>query len=248
MAKQPLGGLIIHGFTSNIACVEPMGARLEKMGLPYEMPVLRGHSSTPDDLKRLVGADWQSDVAAAYNRIVDKAERVVVIGHSFGAMLTLDLAARNSRRAQIAGLALAAPYYGIVPRRNETIMPILFSVQKTFEMKADKAYADPQRAAHDPSYRVIPSSAAVESLKLVQQIRRPERLAQVTQPALIMSARHERVVDPQGGQIILDAIGSQEKELVWFERSGHEMFLDQEADAVLDRVEAFVRARLAVTA
>jgi esterase/lipase len=42
---------------------------------------------------------------------------------------------------------------------------------------------------------------------------------------------------------VYDRAGSAQKELVWFEHSGHEMLLDCEADAVADRIGLFLKQR-----
>ncbi len=64
-------------------------------------------------------------------------------------------------------------------------------------------------------------------------------LPRITTPMLIVGARHDRVVQPMVAQIVHDRAGSRAKELAWFERSGHELLLDCEADAVAARSASF---------
>ncbi len=45
-----LGVLLLHGFTSSVRTVEGLVPRLEAAGLPYRMPVLRGHGTRYQDL------------------------------------------------------------------------------------------------------------------------------------------------------------------------------------------------------
>jgi carboxylesterase len=65
----------------------------------------------------------------------------------------------------------------------------------------------------------------------------------VAAPILVVGARRDRVVQPRAAQLVYDRVGATEKQLVWFERSGHEMLLDCQADAVADRVGQFLTQR-----
>ena len=69
------------------------------------------------------------------------------------------------------------------------------------------------------------------------------RLGGVEVPALILATRADRVIRPDSATRIYERLGTTQKELQWFERSGHEMLVDCEAEAVLDSVEGFLLAR-----
>jgi len=56
MAKQPLGVLIVHGFTSSLDCVCGLEPPIQALGLPTRMPVLRGHSA--ESTEALRGVTW----------------------------------------------------------------------------------------------------------------------------------------------------------------------------------------------
>ena len=53
---EPLGCLILHGFTSSLDTVRALVPMAERLGLPYRMPILRGHGTRPEDLR---GVGWQ---------------------------------------------------------------------------------------------------------------------------------------------------------------------------------------------
>jgi carboxylesterase len=57
-------------------------------------------------------------------------------------------------------------------------------------------------------------------------------LPQVTIPALIMHGRNDRTVPVANAPHIMARLGSSDKRLVWFERSGHALTVDLEHDAV----------------
>ena len=49
--------LLLHGFTSDLATVDGLVPHIEKAGLPYEMPILRGHGTRYQDLTGVTAKD-----------------------------------------------------------------------------------------------------------------------------------------------------------------------------------------------
>ncbi|NLE76167.1 MAG: alpha/beta fold hydrolase [Chloroflexi bacterium] len=92
MSLAPFGGLILHGFTSSLDCVSPLIPVMEKHGLPYRMPVLRGHSTQPEDLRGVGWRDWYADAEAALQDLLGEAEKAIVMGLSMGGLVALQLA------------------------------------------------------------------------------------------------------------------------------------------------------------
>jgi carboxylesterase len=63
----------------------------------------------------------------------------------------------------------------------------------------------------------------------------------VKAPIVILETKRDQVVAPVSASIIHHKVSSKDKNLVWFEKSGHEMFLDNEATAVTQTVMTFIR-------
>jgi carboxylesterase len=105
-------------------------------------------------------------------------------------------------------------------------------------------YADPALAASDTSYPWVPMDALLSFLQLSVVVRR--RLAEVHQPVLILHSRADRVVAPASADLLASGLGTPLEQLrvVWFERSGHELFRDCEAGAVITSVLQFVDERI----
>ena len=110
MARQPLGAVILHGFTSSLDCVSPVQAPVEALGLPTRMPVLRGHGAeSPDALRGVVWQDWVDDAEAALQDLLTEVECSIVIGHSMGALATLMLAAPHAGDGTSDSIIVVAP-------------------------------------------------------------------------------------------------------------------------------------------
>jgi carboxylesterase len=234
----PLGVLILHGFTSSRATVEALVPRAKALGLPWRLPQLRGHWTTPADLVGVTYEDLLTDAAAALAELNSEAERVAVVGLSVGGLLTLDLALRQPASVEsLAALAPALRYVNPLAR----FAPLVARLMKTAKNDPALAFADSSLVARAGNYTTFPSKTFVSIERAGRRVE--AALPAIAAPTLIAGARRDRVIRPEVAQIVYDRVGSVEKELVWFERSGHEMLLDCEADAVADRVSLFLRQR-----
>jgi carboxylesterase len=67
----------------------------------------------------------------------------------------------------------------------------------------------------------------------MQFIRVVEReLPSIRVPTLLLHGRRDRTVPVENAPFILERLGSADKQLVWFERSGHTVTIDLERDLV----------------
>jgi carboxylesterase len=87
-------------------------------------------------------------------------------------------------------------------------------------------------------YTVNPISAFVQLGKLQHQVRR--RLTRIYQPILVVQGRLDQAIDPHSGQVILDEVGSRDKELRWFEHSTHCVILDREWEQIAELTLQFI--------
>ena len=73
------------------------------------------------------------------------------------------------------------------------------------------------------------------------------RLPKVTLPTLILHSKNDSVNAPEGAQILYDSISTpnDQKQLVWFEKTEHVMFLDCEEEEVNRTVVGYLQKRLA---
>jgi carboxylesterase len=236
--KAPLGVLILHGFMGSRATVEAVVPRAEALSLPWRLPQLRGHWTQPSDLVGVTYDDILADARAALAQLQTEAERVALVGLSMGGLLTLDLAIQAPTGLDsLVVLAPALRYVNPLAR----FAPLIALVLKTTKNDPTTAFTDQSLVARAGNYPTFPSATFVTVERASRRVE--AALPRITTPILILGARHDRVIRPEVGQIVHDRVGSHEKQLVWFERSGHEMLLDCEADAVAERVGQFLKQR-----
>jgi carboxylesterase len=245
MAKHPFGVLIVHGFTSSLDCVRDIAPPLEAMGLPIRTPVLRGHGETPEALRGVVWQDWVDDGTAALRDLLNEAEKAIIVGHSMGTLVTVHLAADH--RGAVDSVVLAAPLVQLASplapgRPFGFLVPLLKRVLTKWDMPPK--YAEPELAQYDTNYPWAPMEAISQLLAFSGATRK--RLPEVSVPALILQSRNDNTVAPESADIAYREIGTapQDKRVVWFERTEHEMFRDCESDSVVEAVADYVQERI----
>src|SRR5436190_16021026 len=100
------GALVLHGFTGNPGSMRLLAEAFSKAGFHVEMPRLPGHGTAVEEMLTTSWADWHGEAEAAYQRLIQRANRVVVAGLSMGGTLTLRLGADHP---EISGLVCVNP-------------------------------------------------------------------------------------------------------------------------------------------
>ncbi len=253
MTRQPLGVLILHGFTSSLDCVNGLYQPLAVLGLPLRMPVLRGHGAdSPAALEDVRWQDWVEDGRNALCDLLTEVERAVIFGHSMGTLVALMLAADAATDGpELDSLILAAPAVQLTSplspgRPLSFLAPLMERLVKRWDMPPN--YADPALAAHDTNYAWAPTQAIGQLLAFIRVTR--TRLHEIAVPTLVLQSRNDSTVAARSAEIVCDAIATPaaEKRIVWFEKTEHEMLRDCEAGAVIEVAVDYVRCRYALAA
>ncbi|HEX6291393.1 MAG TPA: alpha/beta fold hydrolase [Herpetosiphonaceae bacterium] len=234
--SAPLGCLILHGFTSSLDTVRALVPMVERLELPYRLPILRGHCTRPEDLCGVTWGDWYEDAAAAMHDLRTEADQIVVCGLSMGGLVALHLAAEHPH--DIAGVVTIAAALQIADPLIH-FSPILARLVKMWKANPGNGYADASLVASNTNYTRIATDALVSLHrygKVVTNI-----LPRVETPLLLIHSRRDRVIKPASAEIIHQRVSSRNKRIRWFDVSGHEMLQDCEADAVVAEVEQFIR-------
>jgi carboxylesterase len=232
---SPTGVLLLHGLTATPVEVKLVGEYLHEHGYTVSGPRLPGHASSVEELNRCSWCDWVEHAREAYLDLDSRCQRVFVGGESMGGLLALFLA---SEYLSIAGLLIYAPVLR-ASSRLILLTPLLKHVIKTLEKNRPKDDPDSLVNQRWQGYTVDAIPALSELLTLQRQLRR--RLHRVTQPLLVLQGRQDTTVDTRGAREIIDQVRSDDKELVWFERSSHCVMLDSEWEEAAQKTLAFLR-------
>jgi carboxylesterase len=238
MSNAPFGCLILHGFTSSLDTVRALEPMAQRLGVPYRMPLLRGHGTQPEDLIGVRWQDWYADAQGALDDLLHECDRAVVCGLSMGGLVALHLAAERSE--QIAGVVTIAAALNIRdPLARFT--PLVARWAPMISSNPAAGFSDPALSIHSTNYRRFPLDAVASLYRYSRLVRR--MLPRVHAPLLVLHSRRDRTILPRSAQIIYSRVGSHDRQLRWFETCGHQMLQDCETEAVVAAIEDWIRQR-----
>lgn len=225
------GVLLIHGFTGSPGEMRPLGEYLEDLGYAVEIPILAGHCTSVEDINRTHYSEWLRSGEEAYQSLQRRTDKVVVIGHSMGGLVSIYLA----NRFPVAGLVCScAPVYLV--NWLAWLTPVIGIFMP---VRPDTASRNPDIDLYLGGYRQMPVRAVANFTSLLRKIRR--EIGQVQAPILIQQARLDMTVRPESAPYLFDHVGSAQKQLKWYERSGHMVTVDVEKQQVWEDIVAFVK-------
>lgn len=224
--------LLLHGFTGSPSSLLPVARALAAAGFEARAPLLPGHGTHWRDLDRTGWDDWAAAARSALLDLAGAADRVVVVGHSNGGALALDLAERLPD--MVTGLVLINPAISLADPRLAAL-PVLRRLRATVPgVAGDVARPGVTVVGYDRT----PLAALASMLRGWRSVR--AQLPAVRCPLLLLRSRVDHVVDPGGARTLLGRISSADREVVLLERSFHEAPVDHDGPEVADRTVQFV--------
>ncbi len=218
---KDLGIVLTHGFLATPAEVREFGEQLSVKGYPVIGPRLKGHGTSPWDLRERSWEDWLSSVREAYEIMSAYCSQVCLIGFSTGGALSLLLA--SEQLDGLAGVAVISVPIKFV-NKNMVFVPLLHTANKLSRWLPSYEGILPFRYNNKTehpniNYRSMPIHALFELRMMVSQLE--NRLGSVHCPALIIQADHDPVVQPESANIVMDKLGSKDKRLEIIQSTRH---------------------------
>ncbi|MBI2800802.1 MAG: alpha/beta fold hydrolase [Gammaproteobacteria bacterium] len=219
-AKPALGVLLVHGFLASPAEVRPFGEKLHAAGYTVLGVRLKGHGTSPWDLRERSWRDWFQSVANGYEILHAYCEKICIIGFSTGGALTLIQAAACA--PSLAGIVAVAPPLKF-QNRNMRYVPLVHGANQLIEWVSNHEGVVPFRPTDSEhpqiNYRHMPIRGLYELTRMVAHVKKI--LPNIACPALVIQGTKDQVVDPQSASLVVDHLGSREKHLVWIDSNRH---------------------------
>ncbi|WP_088188767.1 alpha/beta fold hydrolase [Desulfosporosinus sp. FKA] len=238
---NPVGCLLIHGFSGSPSEMRYLGERLAALGWTVLGIRLSGHGTTPEEMAKTRWEDWVSDAEAGVTELRKTCSKVIGMGLSMGGLLALHLATLDL----VDGLVSMNSPMLLADRRTRyvrLIRPFRKFVTKPKSPIAGQVPSDSRVTQLKPErfvYDKIPIDSLISLNKAIHKVRR--ELKHIKCPALLMQSRKDFTVDPASVQMIRKSIQACEPEVLYWEHSGHILTLGTERDDVVLKVHEFLQ-------
>jgi esterase/lipase/1-acyl-sn-glycerol-3-phosphate acyltransferase len=204
-AQREVGILLVHGFLASPAELRGLGNVLAERGYAVYGMRLKGHGTSPWDLREQAFEDWLESVRRGYRLIEMMCERVCVIGFSTGAALALRLASESP--VALAGvISVCAPMR--FKKRAMAFVPVVHGANQLVRLMSTSEGIMPFREneSENPSinYQHMPIRGLYELQRMVDDLK--PRLGDVAVPALVVQADGDPVVAPESAQDLVDRL------------------------------------------
>ncbi len=212
--------VLVHGFLASPREVSDFGRRLADAGFAAIGVRLKGHGTSPWDLRERSWQDWLASVRRGFDIAAAYGERVCIVGFSTGGALALRLAAE--RPAQLAGVcAISVPIK--FQDKNMLFVPLVHGANKLVGWVSSLEGVMPFREnkSEHPhiNYRHMPIRSLYELRQLVADLEK--HLHRVQCPVTLVQGDNDPVVMPVSAQIVYDAIASKDKRLIMVQSARH---------------------------
>ena len=247
-AKNARAGVILsHGYLASPEQVRPLAEYIHAKGYSVYALRLHGHGTAPDQMTGVSWHDWLEDLSRAMALLRHQCNTVVAGGFSLGGTLALLLAARQADT--VAGVfGINAPGK-LRDRRVPMVGPIVrFNGWMRRLGLSHDYYSISNEGTESPDINY-----GVDYLRGIRELRRAMKacyrgLGDVRAPALLLQGDHDPLVDPDGGRMLLERLGSEDKLLSTMPFDRHLVIRGEGSEDVfaavgrfLDRVTALER-------
>ena len=203
---RPLGVVLVHGFLASPAEMRDFGEQLFELGFPVLGVRLKGHGTSPWDLRERSWQDWQESVGRGFAIMEELAPRVALVGFSTGGALSLIHAAE--RPARLAGVVAAS-----VPMkfqdRGMRFVPLVHGANRLVRWMSSfegiKPFQVNESEHPQINYRQMPLRGLYELTVLVDVLK--AKLARVACPVTLVQGSDDPVVVADSVNTILQFLG-----------------------------------------
>lgn len=231
--KGPRAVILLHGFTGNSADVRMLGRFLETNGYTSIAPHYAGHGVAPEELVDTGPVDWWKDVEQAYDTLIEEGyTEIAVAGLSLGGVFSLKLGYTKPIKGIVS---MCAPmnmkstdlmYQGVLKYARD---------YKNYEGKSDELIEKEIEA-----FQEKPMESLADLRDLVADVK--EHVDHIYAPLFVVQGRLDTVIDLDSANIIYDNSESTDKQIKWYENSGHVITLDKEKKQLHEDIFTFLES------
>lgn len=245
---------VVHGFAEHGGRYHVLARALADVGAEVHLVDGYGHGRSPG-LRGFVpsGGAAVDAVVSLLERLQDDDVPVAIVGHSFGAALSLRAAQR--RPDLLDAVVASAPFLRRGGTEPEWFVRLLLVAARLLPHvrsipidTADVSTLDAERLAYDEDPLVDRGGVRLGSARAMLSVgpKVLENAARLLTPTLLLHGSEDRLARPEGTRALYEKAAAHDVELREIPGSGHALLHDVHADRVREGIVAWLRERLLV--
>lgn len=200
--------LMLHGWTSTPFEFRQLADYLSKKDITVSVPLLPGHGTSFEALKKISYQDWVLRAEKELEKIQKEYKKTFLIGNSLGGNISFVLA---NRYPDIKGIiSIGTPIYF----RNHQVYKAFLEIASFFKEEINKRYpkrVDKEIIRRKKHYKKLPLKSVKEVFKIMRLTR--EVLKSVEVPVFIIQSEIDQVVTNENAFKIYSKLSSKKKVL-----------------------------------
>ncbi len=232
-----IGIVLSHGYLSAPMEIRALAEYLYRQGFSVYGVRLKGHGTSPLDLASTSWEEWYESLNRGISCIRSRCEKVFLCGFSAGGCLILSASA--NKQEQIEGvISISAP----LKLQNYAIhlVPTISTLNLVLKRFGGSGWELIDHRPENPQINYQKNSLkALQQLRLLME-KTEELLPRVTVPALILQGSNDTTVNPDSANIIFQMISSEQKRLIFFNRSRHGILNGPDSEEIFATVSNFI--------
>ena len=193
--------LLVHGFLSGPAEMKSLGERLHAAGHHVLAVRLKGHGTSPWDLRNRNWHDWAGSVARGYDILRAYSKSIHIVGFSTGGLLALNHAASNPGRKIRSVTSVNAPVH--FKNRNMIFVPLVHHANRLVSWVSSEGlmpFTPNEPENPDINYQHVPVRALYQLQQLIDHFAADK--VKIDADVHIYQGDRDPVVDPASAQTL----------------------------------------------
>ncbi len=232
------GVLLVHGFMAGPAELRGLGERLHAAGHHVLGVRLKGHGTSPWDLRERNWHDWAASVERGFDILKAYTQSIHLVGFSTGGLLVLLQAARHPQIKLKSVTSISAPVH--FRNRNMIFVPLLHHANRLVRWMNDEGLVpfrpnEPENP--EVNYRHIPVRALYQLQQLIDYLC--EDKLKINADVYLFQGDQDSVVDPSSLHTLERIIEAEHKQVTLLDSDLHGIVY-RNADEVQQKICAAI--------
>lgn len=229
--------VFIHGILGSPVQFKEMALYMHNFDIDCYCVLLPGHGHDTKKFRECTKEDWIQFINTKCSELRKRYKKLIIIGHSMGALLALKEA--NEELADLIILMNAPIIANFTLKQHQIGFKVLWGKEEDddeFVKAYRESFSVDKCKFHEYLLWLKPFLSLLTLMFYTRKI-----LSQVKAPTLIIQSKRDETVHYKSAKIIYDNIKSIKKEIVMLEKSGHTYYEKSEQEIIWIKVKEFLK-------